>query len=47
MFVELGKSDWQSEIIPELHECAALKAPEVQLEMNGLWLFPNQSLKGN
>lgn len=35
MFVELEKSDWQSEIIPELHECAALKAPEVQLEMNG------------
>lgn len=28
-------TDWQSEIIPEVHECAALKAPEVQLEMNG------------
>lgn len=28
-------TDWKSEIIPEVHECAALKAPEVQLEMNG------------
>lgn len=26
---------WQSEIIPEVQDCAALKAREVQVEMNG------------
>lgn len=25
---------WQSEITPEVYECAALKAPKFQLQMN-------------